>query len=462
MLNIFPRVNYITTRYSLRFPQAYHSWQMVKMKNEPAPSSRADPVITKLDNPLFHSLFTPELNILVGLFKKRNYEIRIAGGAVRDILMGIKPVDLDFATTATPDEMKNMFEEEQVRMINNRGEKHGTITSRINDKENFEVTTLRIDTATDGRHAEVKLTKDWKLDALRRDLTINSMFLDFEGRVYDYFYGYDDLQKRRVVFVGSPVTRIREDYLRILRYFRFYGRIAEQPDSHDETTIMAIKENIDGLERISGERIWTEWSKILSGNYAKELTLKMLECGIAKYVGLPENPDVKRFEAVCDASKTNNFSLHQISFLAVMLKNEDEVFTLHNRLKLSAYERDLALFLVKMWEDKPCENPLKFYKRILIHWKGNNASAKSYICELLKCKEHLSLLEKVEKITIPRFPVNGHMLMPYVKRGKMIGLIMSELKDIWLDKDFEITAEELLQEVPRIVSEIEDIKTIRQ
>lgn len=95
----------------------------------------------------------------------------------------------------------------------------GTITSRINDKLNFEITTLRIDTHTNGRHAKVEFTKDWKLDALRRDLTINSMFLDLEGRIYDYFFGYDDLMKRRVMFVGNPVHRIKEDYLRILRYF---------------------------------------------------------------------------------------------------------------------------------------------------------------------------------------------------------------------------------------------------
>lgn len=91
--------------------------------------------------------------------------------------MGLKPKDLDFATTATPDQMKSMFDEKKVRMINTKGEKHGTITPRINDKENFEVTTLRIDVVTDGRHAEVQFTTDWLLDALRRDLTINSMFL---------------------------------------------------------------------------------------------------------------------------------------------------------------------------------------------------------------------------------------------------------------------------------------------
>lgn len=138
-----------------------------------------------------------------------------------DLLLENIPTDIDFATTATPTQMKEMFTKENVRMINNNGEKHGTITPRINDKENFEITTLRIDVVTDGRRAEVQFTTDWQLDAYRRDLTINSMFLGFDGTVYDYFNGYEDLMNRRVRFVGDPNKRIQEDYLRILRYFRF-------------------------------------------------------------------------------------------------------------------------------------------------------------------------------------------------------------------------------------------------
>lgn len=135
--------------------------------------------------------------------------------------MNITPHDIDFATTATPKQMIEMFEKENVRIFNLNGAKHGTITSRINDEENFEVTTLRLDVRCDGRHAEVEFTTDWLLDANRRDLTINSMFLGFDGKVYDFFFGYEDLQNRRVVFVGDASNRIIEDYLRILRYFRY-------------------------------------------------------------------------------------------------------------------------------------------------------------------------------------------------------------------------------------------------
>merc|ERR1719187_2239804 len=185
---------------------------------------------SKLDSPAFRSLFTPELTYPPQLFAKYGHEIRIAGGAVRDLLQHKVPDDIDLATTATPDQMKEMFEKEEVRMINNMGEKHGTITARINDKENFEVTTLRIDKVTDGRRAEVEFTVDWEVDANRRDLTINSMFLGLDGVLYDYFKGHEDLNQRSVRFVGVAEERIQEDYLRILRYFRFYGRISSESE----------------------------------------------------------------------------------------------------------------------------------------------------------------------------------------------------------------------------------------
>ena len=212
--------------------------------------------------------------------------------------------------------MKELFEKENVRVINALGEKHGTITARINDRVNYEITTLRIDKVknnkkrenihailnnvsdhtqvTDGRRAEVEFTKDWELDANRRDLTINSMFLDLEGNLYDYFDGQKDLEAERVAFVGKAETRIQEDYLRILRYFRFYGRISQKEDNHESSTLQAIRDNVAGMERISGERIWMEWKKIMMGKFPGPLTLKMIQVGLGPYIGLPENPTLER------------------------------------------------------------------------------------------------------------------------------------------------------------------------
>lgn len=134
-------------------------------------------ITQKIDTPEYRALLTPCLLKLAELFQANQYELRVAGGAVRDLLLGILPHDVDFATTATPEQMKDMFTKANVRMINTNGEKHGTITARIDDQENFEVTTLRIDVATDGRHAVVEYTQDWQLDANRRDLTVNALFL---------------------------------------------------------------------------------------------------------------------------------------------------------------------------------------------------------------------------------------------------------------------------------------------
>ena len=201
----------------------------------------------KLDSALFRETMTGDLVFLFELFKKNGFELRIAGGAVRDLLMNIKPHDIDFATTALPDQMKELFNREKIRMINSNGEAHGTITVRLNDQENYEITTLRIDVLTDGRHAQVEFTKDWQLDANRRDLTINSIFIDSEGNIIDFYNGYEDIKNHRVRFVGEPEVRIQEDYLRILRYFRFYGRIAVNADSHDQASLKAIRENSQGL-----------------------------------------------------------------------------------------------------------------------------------------------------------------------------------------------------------------------
>lgn len=228
-------------------------------------------------------------------------------------------------------------------MINTNGEKHGTITARVFSKANFEITTLRVDEETDGRHAKVKFTQDWQLDANRRDLTINSMFLDFNGNVYDYFYGYEDLKQKRVAFVGNPSDRIQEDYLRILRYYRFYGRIADSPDNHQTFTIDAIRKNVKGLANISGERIWMEMKKTLSGRFGPELMLNLLKQGAAQYIGLPAESSLEEFQRVT----STGLNPHPITMLVALLNTPEDAIKLHERLRLSAMERDLAFFIAQ-------------------------------------------------------------------------------------------------------------------
>ncbi|CAF0827111.1 unnamed protein product [Brachionus calyciflorus] len=202
----------------------------------------------KLDTPLFKKILSDELVFLTNVFKKNNYELRIAGGAVRDLIMNIFPHDIDLATNALPDEMIKMLNAENIRIINLNGLKHGTVPVRINDKQNFEITTLRIDVKTYGRHAEVEFTNDWHKDAIRRDLTVNSLFLDLDGTIFDYVNGVDDINNKIIKFVGIPDKRVKEDYLRILRYFRFYSRVKSDCKEHHKESLEAIRNNAEGLK----------------------------------------------------------------------------------------------------------------------------------------------------------------------------------------------------------------------
>ncbi|CAG4957512.1 unnamed protein product [Colias eurytheme] len=437
------RNNYSTIKEPVR--------KRIRSKMDQNLKCRDNPVVLVLESTEFKSIFTPEVLELKQIFDKYNYEIRIAGGAVRDLLMGQPAKDLDFATTATPNQMKDMFTKENVRMINMSGEKHGTITPRINDKENFEVTTLRIDLVTDGRHAEVEFTKDWKLDANRRDLTINSMFLGFDGSVYDYFYGYDDLKNRRVAFVGDADVRIKEDYLRILRYFRFYGRIAEKPNNHEQETLNIITNNVAGLQNVSGERIWMELKKTLQGNFAGDLLKTMLNVGIGQFIGIP-NPNIDELEKLLKRSQ--HLDLHPMSYLAALLNDIDDVTLLNARLKFSGYDRDMTYFIVEHRDDKEASRPMLPYEKLILNTKIKQKDAIDYVQEVLKYRGDRNLLEQLNKWEIPVFPVNGKTLKANgVPPGKMYGRIMEKLKNIWIDNEYKQTCDDLVKLIPGVIDE---------
>lgn len=213
------------------------------------------------------------------MFWAEHHEIRIVGGCVRDLVMGHTPKDWDMCTPLLP--------EQTVALLETYGHKpfdlsngHGTISVIING-DTIEITTLRIDEQTDGRHATVKFTSDWKADAERRDFTWNAMSADEAGNVYDYFGGMRDIAYHRINFVGDEHKRIQEDYLRILRYFRFAGRfdMYMSPES-----LAAIKYNLAGMSKVSGERIWMEMQKILVG---PQYVLKTMDqTGVLAQIGM--------------------------------------------------------------------------------------------------------------------------------------------------------------------------------
>uniref|UniRef100_A0A0N4Z1B1 PolyA_pol domain-containing protein n=1 Tax=Parastrongyloides trichosuri TaxID=131310 RepID=A0A0N4Z1B1_PARTI len=409
-----------------------------------------------LNSDNFKELFTPELIKLSDLFQQYGFDLRIAGGAVRDLLMDKKPSDVDFASDATPQQMIDMFTKENIRMLHKRGEEHGTITCRINDKENFEITTLRIDVLCDGRRAEVQFTTDWQLDAFRRDLTINALFLKLDGTVIDYTNGIEDIKNRKILFAGNAETRIQEDFLRILRYFRFYGRIAENPNDFDKDTLEAIKKNSIGLNIISGERIWTELKKIVVGRYASSVMRTMLEeCKLNKYLGIPENCSLEHFNNI--VTKNNINDLMPSTTLSALFATHDDVLTFHKRVKMSNSEKGLCDSILnsrgtlksrlddndfsnhKTWKDFLV---VEYYKNCMKVESAAKQKARQLGMYLLCDKE---MLDEIDSIEIPIFPLNGIILKDNnFPKGPPVKFILDECFNAWIESNYKMDINDLL------------------
>ena len=408
-------------------------------------SSESFPIIKRLDSPEFYSIFSNGLKKLQELFLKNNFELRLCGGAVRDLLLGKTPKDLDFATVATPDQMISMFEKEGIRLINETGWGHGTVTCRL-EEENFEITTLRIDTVTDGRRAVVEFTTDWKIDASRRDLTFNSMFLTLNGDVIDYFNGMEDLYNRQVKFVGDPEKRIMEDYLRILRYFRFFGRVAEADSIFDQSTIDVISKNVHGLKRVAGERIFVELEMIFTGNHVVRITKMMHKCGLFDVIGLPNNPDLEEYERVYNSSK--HLSPHFMTYVTAMLQDESDLLILRERVKFSNEHFNVARFILKYRSHSLQDSDLfQWYIDILVEYdkQYKQKSSNNYFFEFLKYKGDIQALRYFTNFCIPRFPVSGTVIKERTgAKGKLIGSILNMLFGLWKNSRYTLSRSELL------------------
>jgi poly(A) polymerase len=261
-------------------------------------------------------------------------EARIAGGAVRDTLANRPVADIDLATPRRPDQVVAALTEAGIRAVPT-GIDHGTVTA-VSDGRGFEITTLRRDVQTDGRHAVVDFTDDWRADAARRDFTINALSMTRGGAVFDYFGGIGDLHAGVVRFVGDPARRIAEDYLRILRFFRFHARYASGPP--DGAAVAAIRMGVPGLARLSAERVWSELARILAAPDPRGAVALMAELGVLAMV-VPEGADPARLACVVAAGAPADPVLR----LAALLAGDAEAFAA--RLRLSSAERERLVAL---------------------------------------------------------------------------------------------------------------------
>jgi poly(A) polymerase len=336
-------------------------------------------------------------------------DARVVGGAVRDALAGRPVADIDLATPSAPQAVIEALTEAGVKVVPT-GVSHGTVTAVV-DGRGFEVTTLRRDVETDGRRAVVAFTADWRQDASRRDFTINAMSMARDGTVFDYFDGIADLAAGSIRFVGDPATRIAEDFLRILRFFRFFARFGRvRPDPE---TIGALRGGIPGLARLSIERVWHELHRILTAPEPMESIALMDRIGVWAAV-IPEARAVSRLTGL---------PADPILRLAAMLTGD--ALAMATRLKMSNDDRDRLLRL--MATPRPAGSDAAL-RRLLADHTAADLIDRTWLDGDADTRRRLSGMPR------PVFPLEGrHVVALGVPAGPAVGALLRDVRQWWLD-----------------------------
>lgn len=364
---------------------------------------------------------------------------RVVGGAVRNTVIGAPVDDIDIATTLTPEEVTAALVDAGLKAIPT-GVDHGTVTALAHGRS-FEITTLRRDVETDGRRAVVAYTTDWTEDAQRRDFTLNTLYADRDGTVHDPLgTGLADARARRVVFVGEARTRIAEDYLRILRFFRFQAWYGRGPA--DPAALAACEALRDTLAERPGERISKEFLKLLAADDPRASVRQMAAAGILQVI-LPPMDDLHDFEALVEIESEMLFECDPILRLATLLPADQiSVAQAAERLRLSGAERDRLVAAkghgprITSWmsprETRRAIYALSaptFHDRIKLAWAKSNRTATA--------AQWRGLLALCDSWTPPAFPLSGEEVVHAgVPKGPMVGQVLQEVEDWWIDHDF--------------------------
>lgn len=390
---------------------------------------------------LMEEIIDSSVRSLFDCFKRNGYSLRLVGGVTRDLVLGITPNDIDMCTDALPDTMQLFLKQDGYKVFPT-GIAHGTLTVLVNNRP-IEVTTLRMDKVTDGRHAEVMFTDSWCLDAERRDFTVNAMSIDENGLLYDYFNGIEDLKERRLRFVLNARKRIQEDYLRILRYFRFHGKICKEGDSHIEDVLQAIRENVSNMSLLSVERVWLEVKKILAGNNAPSLVKLIYDLGVGKQINMPHSPCLKEFTRVWKTHFFGQFKLSPDVLMVALMEdtNEHGMGYFCSNWRMSNIEKKRAITLMlRRHAVTDTLSPEKYYKDMLV-----DGEKIENVVELMVYKEMaFSEVEKFKLWQVPSFPVTGHDIASKGFEGKAIGETKNKLFRLWKESYYLMSKEELL------------------
>jgi poly(A) polymerase len=371
-------------------------------------------------------------------------DARYVGGSVRDTLLGIPVSDIDIATPLSPQEVITRLGDAAIRVVPT-GIDHGTVTAVL-ESGPVEVTTLRRDVATDGRHATVRFTDSWQEDAARRDFTINALYADpASGALFDYFGGIGDLQARRVRFIGDPLRRIAEDHLRILRFFRFLARFGDAPDPAGLEACAARAKDLMALSR---ERIADELLKLLVARDAVRVVRLMEECGILAPV-IPEidAEGVERLERLAAAELAAGMAAGAIRRLAALLPQAPgPADAVGARLKLSNAQRKR---LVAAVAPQPPMSPQALAYRL---------GTESALDRLLLAGEAAAAAD-LRNWTVPALPLSGGALVERgLTKGPVVARVLREVEDQWIAEAFPDAARVAALADARVAQALADIK----
>ncbi|MBX3457969.1 MAG: CCA tRNA nucleotidyltransferase [Candidatus Paracaedibacteraceae bacterium] len=370
----------------------------------------------------------PELNNLRQIYKNRGHDIRFVGGCVRDDILGLSINDYDLASTMPATDAVDILKNAGFTVIPT-GLSHGTITLII-DHTPYEITTLRKDVSTDGRRATVETTNNWEDDAHRRDFTINALYQDFDGNIYDYSNGLDDLRQGIVRFIGNAEDRIQEDYLRILRYFRFAQRYAK----HDLSTELKslFRTHAPKIQTLSKERITQEFLKIINHARTYSTLLEMQSCGILDQI-IPD----------CDLTTLFNLNKHSRSLELGLspLRNLAAVYAIPNNLRLSNDQLSYIKRINKLRYDLNKDN---IYHAIFNEGKDRTLDA-------LLINGNTDLYKMGQGIEYKALPITSQDLITLgIPAGPQLGQALAVASKLWCSNKFTTTPEEILMHIKTI------------
>jgi poly(A) polymerase len=399
------------------------------------------------------SKHTPAQKIFDSINKfSSNSKIRYVGGCVRKIIKKENVDDIDLATNLNPQQVCEALKNSNINFYKT-GIEHGTVTAVIKDHR-FEITSLRVDTETDGRHAEVKFSTDWKKDASRRDFTINSIYADAEGNLFDPFNGKEDLENGLIKFIGNPEKRIKEDYLRILRYLRFF--LNHSMYKHDSQILTIIKKNLHGVSNLSKERLIDELKKFIKSHVLMKLSKDKFSVELFEII-FPQIKTIKLFSNLNTFAKAKLQEANFIFLLSLLvIDGSDNADYFIYKFNISKKDQRRLKIIDKFYKEKI--NAVSFSEKNLnkfFYFYGKEAvidvlSYRLFFSKKID-KKLLDFINIFKSKVLPTMPVGARVLMEKydIPEGKTLGNKLKMIEEEWVNNNFQLSEKKISKIVNR-------------